>query len=82
MVKKIIKKLAILMFLQGALGEEQHEHVHVEQPEWETIEDSAVSISGAPVLGSRSTWRTVNDRPLYLNAFRTLFLTCSKAVKA
>lgn len=51
MVKKIIKKLAFLMFLQGALGEEQHEHVHVEQPEWETIEDSAVSISGDTSTG-------------------------------
>ena len=51
MVKKIIKKLSVLMFLQGALGEEQHEHVHVEQPEWETIDDSAVSISGDTSTG-------------------------------
>ena len=46
MDRKLVKKLAFLMFLQGALAEEQHEHVHIEQPEWETIEDSAVSISG------------------------------------
>lgn len=51
MNKKIIKKLAFLMFLQGALGEEQHEHVHVEQPGWETIDDSAVSISGDTSTG-------------------------------
>lgn len=51
MEKKIIKKLAFLMFLQGAFAEEQHEHVHVEQPEWETIDDSAVSISGDASTG-------------------------------
>lgn len=51
MEKKIIKKLAFLMFLQGALAEEQHEHVHVEQPEWETVEDSAVGISGDTSTG-------------------------------
>lgn len=51
MNRKIVKKLAFLMFLQGALGEELHDHVHVEQPEWETIEDSAVSISGDTSTG-------------------------------
>jgi hypothetical protein len=51
MDKKIIKNLALLMLLQGALAEEQHEHVHIEQPEWEAIEDSAVSISGDTSTG-------------------------------